>query len=125
MVIEIDGLEQVLANLENLGDGIQNPSDGLLESIETNFMPALIDAASSVWTPRTGNYAGGWNAESTDPQSVTVSNPVEYAWPLETGWTTRNGGFVESPGVLFPTAEATANDVAQGLVNWLMSRVGP
>lgn len=93
------------------------------EAAEQVILPDLIDASMSVWNVRTGNYSSSWSADAYE-NGVTISNDVEYAAPLEYGWTTRNGGFVDSPGVLLPTIQSDIPDFIEALQQWLTSQQG-
>jgi hypothetical protein len=115
----VDGADQAIEVLGQLVDRLENPSEGLLPAVEEAVLPDL--EAQGVWQNRTGRYAGSWEADVTGPYTVTVSNPVEYAAPLEYGWATRAGNFVESPGVLLPTVIARLEDIKAGLAQWLTS----
>lgn len=107
--------------LGQLVGALDNPSEGVLQAVEETVMPEL--EAQGVWQNRTGLYSGSWGAEASSSMTVTISNPVEYSLPLETGWTTRKGNFIESPGVLIPTVIARMEDIKDSFAQWLMSKL--
>ena len=122
--IDVEGLDGVLDGLEDFDNGIKTIGEGLLHSVETNLLPDLEEASASVWNVSTGAYSNSWYAVPVGSESVVVANPVVYAAPLEFGWTARNGRFVSSPGVLFPTVLNRMDSIRQGLVEWLMNHLG-
>ena len=130
--VRIDGLEEVRNALRLFHDGLESTSEGLVESIQTNLMPDLQEASSSVWNVRTGAYSAGWgvtagpgsNAATVFNTAESLSDGFPYPFSLEFGWTTRGGTVVESQGVLFPTVFEVLQDIVEGFGEWLMTKAG-
>ena len=120
--ITVNGTDLLTAQLQGITQNLANLSDGMLEAAGDTLNPAITEASVTVWGVRTGDYSGGWEMEATGPASITISNPVEYASPLEYGWTTRNGSSVSSPGVVIPAIEDSVDDFAEELAQWLMEQ---
>ena len=117
--IQVTGAEEAIAKMEGVRDVVETLGQGLLEVVDASVLPAVAEASSTVWGVRTGDYSAGWIADLIDPSTVAIQNMVSYAAPLEFGWTTRNGGFVESQGVAVPTVLEMAPQIGQELVDWL------
>ena len=105
----LDGLE---VGLETVGQALYNAGEEIIE-------PRAQARSISVWNIRTGRYAASWYTRFLDPLTVEIGNDAPYSHALETGWTTRGGGHVSSPGVLFPVALESIPDVVGAVEFWL------
>ncbi len=123
-MIDVTGLDEIIANTASLQNGLTNIETGLQQAVDNVVVPQLEEYSAEVWQVRTGNYSNGWYSEIAGPGTVMVANAVDYATPLETGWTTKAGTEVPSTGVLLPTMLASVDAVAEELVSWLMAQAG-
>jgi hypothetical protein len=110
--------------LQQAASAVGDIAGGMLEAADAAIMPAVYDASVTVWYVRTGNYSNGWWVSATGPTSIQVGNDVEYAAPLEYGWTDRGGGAQPSPGVLGPAVYDSMEGFQGELASWLMTQLG-
>ena len=122
VTITVNGVDQVVAQLAGITQNLQNLSEGMLDAAGDTLNPAITDASVTVWGVRTGDYSGGWEMDDLGNGSIDIHNDVEYALPLETGWTTKNGGAVMSPGVAVPAVEDNLDAFCEALGQWLMEQ---
>lgn len=128
--IQVVGLENAIGNLQQAEEIMDNLGEGLLEAVDSVLMPAIEEASATVWNVRSWKYKAGWYSYVSDPNMVTIRNSARslsdgfpYANSLEYGWTTRNGGFVDSPGVAIPVTLELAGAIGEGLADWLKSQL--
>ena len=122
VTITVNGVDQVVAHLAGITQNLQNISEGMLDAAGDTLNPAITDASVTVWGVRTGDYSGGWEMDDLGNGSIDIHNDVEYALPLETGWTTKNGGAEMSPGVAVPAVEDNLDAFCEALGQWLMEQ---
>ena len=120
--IQVTGIPEAIGNLQRAQDLMDNLGEGLLEAVDSAVMPAIEEASTVVWNVRTGQYSAGWYSFLSTPNTVTISNMVDYAAPLEYGWT-RGSTFVDSPGVAMPTALESTQAIGEGLATWIQSQL--
>jgi hypothetical protein len=106
--------------LQQAATSVANIAEGMLQAAEDTLLPAAYEASVTVLNVRTGDYSGGGGAVMTGPASVMLGNDIEYAAPLEYGWTDRGGGPQTSPGVLGPAVYEGMPDFEAELGAWLM-----
>lgn len=100
--IEVIGVEEVVDKLHSMDERMENPSDVLEDIAGTMILPEVKTASMTVWGVRTGHYSNSWYAEMHGEKEMEIGNTALYSAPLETGWTSRGGKFISSPGVLLP-----------------------
>ena len=122
--IEIKGMPEVLFHLDNFEKAIDGAVEGLAHAVDTVVLPEVYSRSTSVWNVRTGDYSMGWSRQVEPPDSVHIVNDSHHSMPLETGWTTRGGGFKSSPGVVYPAITATMNRIIEVIQRWLKIRAG-
>ena len=99
-------------NLETVGQALFNAANEII-------LPRAQARSISVWNIRTGRYAASWYTRFLGPATVEVGNDAPYSHALETGWTTRGGTHVSSPGVLFPVLSEGIDDLTGAVEFWL------
>lgn len=122
--IQINGMPEVLFHLDNFEKAIDGVVEGLAHAVDTVVLPEVYSRSTSVWNVRTGQYSMGWFRQVVPPDAVSISNDTPYSRPLETGWTTSNGGFKSSPGVVYPAIQATISRTLNVIQRWLKIRAG-
>lgn len=109
---------------EVIQDFLASPGDTLASAVDATIMPDLSVLSTNIWNVRTGAYSTGWTSTQISSDSVEIDNEVEYAQPLETGWTTRAGTTVPGGDVLQQAIDANLDALAQEIENWLSSQLG-
>ena len=115
---QFDAMAQVVQ------DFLENPADALEQAVEATIMADLAVLSTNIWQVRTGAYSAGWTSTEISNIAVQIDNDVEYAMPLETGWTTRAGRFVPGGDVLGQALDANLDSMGQEIENWLSSQLG-
>lgn len=123
VIVEVEGIPEIQFMIEQIKDGIEHAIEGMEYVAESILLPDVRNRSTTTWGIRTGRYSAGWNTRR-DSTGVEVYNEVPYAWPLETGWTARDGTIMESPGVLFPAFTDNIPTMVEVFYNWMMQKMG-
>ncbi len=111
--------------MDALDQALQNPADGLEEAVNEVVMPDLSLLSTTLWNVRTGAYSSSWEETPLDQFSVMVGSvDVEYASPLEFGWTTQAGTFIPGGAILEQSLMDNVQGIAEVLLEWLKAQAG-
>lgn len=118
VIVDIEGVPELQLHLRQVVDALNSIQEGLVYAVDTVLLPDVLSRAT-FWGTRTGSYSTGWYRAPISDDAVEVGNTAKQALPLETGWITRAGTFVESPGVLYPALESSAPAMLEAISKWL------
>src|SRR5712691_7443058 len=111
--------------MDALDQALQNPADGIEAAVEEVVMPDLQLLSTTLWNVRTGAYSSSWEENPLDQFSVMVGSvDVEYASPLEFGWTTQGGTFITGGAILEQALPGNVAGIAEVFLEWLKVQAG-